>query len=150
MKLPLALSLCALLVLANALLDYYHAPTGIMLTPVIILSLTTLLVATKHLRTNPVSAILLVVLFICLNDMEIKLYGGGTHDNEGQAWIHLFLLIGLIPSYGALLFVIFRQATTSVSTKIAAVLLFPLLLFGYLTLFADLGIGQMNGCRYGC
>ncbi|MFD2787320.1 hypothetical protein [Hymenobacter rubripertinctus] len=150
MRLTLALFFCALLVLANGIVDHYHAPTGIMLTPVLILSITTLMVSTRRFRTNPVSAMLMVVLFISLNDTGIKLYGGGTHDNEGQAWVHLFLLIGLLPSYSALLFVIFRQSTASVSTKIVAALLFPLLLFGYLTLFADLGMGQLNSCRYGC
>lgn len=150
MKLALALFFCTVVVLANSLLDYYHAPTGIMLTPVIILSVTTLMVSTRHFKSNPVSATGWVVLFICLNDIGIKLYGGGTHDNEGQAWVHLLLLVGLIPSYGALLFVIFRQSTASASKRIAAALLFPLLLFGHLTLFTDLGIGQMNGCRYGC
>ncbi|MCR5890145.1 hypothetical protein LRS06_20675 [Hymenobacter sp. J193] len=137
MQLFLALLASLMLVGANVLLAYYAAPLEILLTPLVVLVLTLLLLRAPGplaLRST------LAALLICAHDAGIKHYGGGTHDHEGQGFIHAFLFFGLLPAY----LLVLNQASMSSSgtrrQQWAAYLVFPLILGVHLTLFGWLGV----------
>jgi hypothetical protein len=136
-----ALGLATLTVISNGLIGHFLAPSGIMLTP-IVLTITTSLVCfgTKNFKTILISA--LTYLFVALNDISIKLYSGGSHDSEGLGWIQMLLFIGLLPTFGILLVTIFRNKQETSANKIIAVVIFVGLIAGHLQLFNNLGLGR--------
>jgi len=136
-----ALGLATLTVILNGLIGHFFAPSGIMLTP-IILTITTALVCfgTKNIKIVFISA--LTYLFVALNDISIKLYSGGSHDSEGLGWIHMLLFVGLLPTFGILLTTIFKHKEETLTDKIIAVALFVGLIAGHLKLFSNLGLGR--------
>lgn len=136
-----ALGLATLPVILNGLIGHFLAPTGIMLTP-IVLTITTSLICfgTKNIKPILISA--LTYLFVALNDISIKLYSGGSHDSEGLGWIHVLLFIGLLPTFGILLATIFKNKEETLTNKIIAVVLFVGLIAGHLQLFSSLGLGR--------
>ena len=79
---------------------------------------------------------------MALNDISIKLYSGGTHDNEGLAWVHLLLFIGLVPTFGILLTTILKRKEERLTKRIIAIVLFVGLIAGHLQLFSNLGLGR--------
>lgn len=141
MNSKIALGLAIITVIINGLIGHFFAPNGIMLTP-IVLTITTLLVCfgTKNLKIIVLSA--LTYLFVGLNDISIKLYSGGTHDNEGLGWVHLLLFIGLVPTFGILLTAILKHKEETWTIKIIAIFLFVGLIAGHLQLFSNLGLGR--------
>lgn len=136
-----ALGLAALAVILNGLIGHFFAPNGILLTPVV-LTITTSLVCfgTKNIKAISIST--LTYLFVALNDILIKLYSGGSHDQEGLVWIHLLLFIGLIPTFGILLTRSIRQKDEKPINKLLAVVLFIGSIALHLQLFGDLGLGR--------
>ncbi|GAB2784335.1 hypothetical protein HNQ93_002425 [Hymenobacter luteus] len=143
--------LSALLLAGNVLLGYYLAPWEILLTPVVIVATTLLLLTARSSRPTPMLRTLLLAGLICGHDMGVKLYGGGSHDAEGQGFIHAFLLMGLLPAYGILVLKVSQlKGVVPGYLRVAACLLFPLLLALYLYFFGEVGYGLANECRYGC
>jgi len=136
-----ALGLATLIVVLNGLIGHFFAPNGIMLTP-IVLTITTSLVCfgTKNIKIIFISA--LTYLFVALNDISIKLYSGGSHDNEGLGWVHLLLFVGLVPTFGILLATVLKHKEETVTNKIIAVVLFIGLIAGHLQIFSNLGLGR--------
>lgn len=136
-----ALGLATLIVVLNGLIGHFFAPNGIMLTP-IVLTITTSLVCfgTKNIKIIFISA--LTYLFVALNDISIKLYSGGSHDNEGLGWVHLLLFVGLVPTFGILLATVLKHKEETVTNKIIAVVLFIGLIVGHLQIFSNLGLGR--------
>lgn len=136
-----ALGLATSTVILNGLIGHFFAPNGILLTPVV-LTITTSLVClgTKNIKVILIST--LTYLFVALNDISIKLYSGGSHDQEGLVWIHALLFIGLIPTFGILLTRSFRQKDEKLINKLLAVGLFIGLIALHLQLFGNLGLGR--------
>ena len=136
-----ALGLATSTVILNGLIGHFFAPNGIALTPVV-LTITTSLVCfgTKNIKVILIST--LTYLFVALNDISIKLYSGGSHDQEGLVWIHALLFIGLIPTFGILLTRSIRQKDEKLINKLLAVGLFIGLIALHLQLFGNLGLGR--------
>jgi hypothetical protein len=128
-------------VIINGLIGHFFAPYGILLTP-IILSITTYLAVFPVSNLNPVWKSMFSFLFIATNDISIKLYSGGRHDYEGLAWVHLLLFIGLLPVFGLLLNSVFEDRKAPVILQIFAMVIFPILILGYLYFFSELGLGR--------
>ena len=137
----IVLLLATLTVILNGLIGHFFASNGILLTP-LVLTITTLLVCfcTKNIKVIYIS--ILVYFFVALNDILIKLYAGGSHDNQGLGWIHLLLFIGLIPTFIILVVTVFKRKEETMISKIIAILLFIGLILLHLQLFSSLGIGR--------
>lgn len=137
----IALGIATLTVILNGLIGHFFAPNGIMLTP-IILTITSSLICfgTKNIRVIFIS--ILNFLFVALNDISIKLYSGGTHDNEGLGWVHLLLFVGLVPTFGILLSSVLKRDDEKSINKIVAIILFVGLIAIHLQLFSNLGLGR--------
>ncbi|AWH85913.1 hypothetical protein HYN59_12715 [Flavobacterium album] len=140
MRDKLVLILAFIIVIFNGIIGHFFAPNGISFTPIIIIA-TTSLVAFGTKNVKAIWKSIFAFLFIALNDIFIKLYSGGTHDNEGLEWIHCFTLIGLIPSFIILLITILKSFESKIF-KIIAIILFPILVVIYFQLFHDLGLGR--------
>jgi hypothetical protein len=138
---PLAASvlLCSSLITANNLLGHYFAPSGNLLTPLVIMALTGLLLPSHSTYATSLLRVVLLALLICLHDAGIKLYAGGTHDAEGQGFLHAFLFLGLLPAYGYVVYRLTHQQAKPVVSRVVAGLLYPAVLGPYLWFFADLG-----------
>lgn len=131
----IVLGIALTIVITNGLIGHFFAPLGILLTPLILI-LTTLLVCmgTENIKSTFISV--LTYFFVALNDILIKIYSGGIHDNEGLAWIHFYFFIGLVPTFGILLATVFiRNKEETFLTKITAVFLFIALIAIHLQLF---------------
>jgi hypothetical protein len=136
-----AIGLATLTVISNGLIGHYLAPSGILLTP-IVMTITTSLVCYKTNNIKIVFISALTYLFVAFNDISIKLYSGGSHDSEGLGWIQIMFFIGLLPTFGMLLSTIFRHKEETVGAKIIAVIIFIILIAGHLKLFNSLGLGR--------
>jgi len=136
-----AIGIAALAVILNGLIGHFLAPNGILLTPVV-LTITTSFVCfgTKNINVIFISA--LTYLFVALNDISIKLYSGGRHDHEGLGWIHIFLFMGLAPTFLILFASVLSRKGESLMNKVIAVVLFVGLMLGHLHLFSNLGLGR--------
>ncbi|ALJ00726.1 hypothetical protein [Rufibacter tibetensis] len=134
------ITIAFILVIANILFAHSFAPTGMMLTPVLLIIVTTL-VCFKVTSINPIPLSLITYGLIALHDIGIKLYSGGSHDSQGLGWVHLLLFLGLVPSYVILVNSIFKDKELNRIEKLTAVFLFPVLIAGHLLLFGDLGLG---------
>lgn len=84
---------------------------------------------------------LITYLCIALNDILIKLFAGGMHDHEGLDWINVAMFIGCIPAFIILLVATLRS-DENVFAKIAAIVIFPLLLTLHLKYLSNLGLGR--------
>ncbi len=137
----IALGIATLTVILNGLIGHFFAPNGIMLTP-IVLTITSSLICfgTKNIRVIFIS--ILTFLFVALNDISIKLYSGGTHDNEGLGWVHLLLFVGLVPTFGILLSSVLKRDDEKSINKIVAIIIFVGLIAIHLQLFSNLGLGR--------
>jgi len=129
------------IVLVNGLFDHFVPPSGIEMTPAILIC-TTFIIVFGLKDLNPLWKSLLTFLFVALNDISIKLYGGGIHDREGLGWVGLFLFIGLVPTFILLLVSIIRDKKSTLINKFAAIILFPLLVYGHVHVFSELGLGR--------
>ena len=75
----LLLLICLVILIVNVLTDHFYAPNGIYFTPIVIL-ITTSLVLFIDQEIDILLKAFLIYFFIALNDIGIKLYGGGIHD----------------------------------------------------------------------
>lgn len=135
-----AISIATGVIITNIFCGHY-APTGIMLTPVM-LTISALIVVFWSNQLRPLALTLIALGLVILNDLGLKLFAAGTHDQIGQAWQLLLLLIGLVPTYTILILGIFKNYQVKMTEKIIPILLFPILIAGYLYLFKDLGLGR--------
>ncbi|TGE04711.1 hypothetical protein [Hymenobacter fodinae] len=145
---PLAISLLlsSALMVANILLGHYYGPSGIVLTPLVLMALTGWLLPRHSQYSQNLLRVGLLALLICLQDAGTKLFAGGSHDAEGQGVIHAFLFMGLLPVFGYIVYMLRRQRAEPPGSRILAGLLFPVAVGLYLWLFANLGYN----CDYGC
>jgi len=134
------LTIAFLVVIANAFIGHYYSPDGITYTPIVITTTAALVVFGLSFRL--IWKIVLVFVFVVLNDIFIKLYSGGRHDAEGLEWIHAFMLFGVVPVFILLCVTIVRERKESGFNRVALLLVFPLLLLLYLYFFYNLGLGQ--------
>ncbi|MES2267995.1 MAG: hypothetical protein V4520_14635 [Bacteroidota bacterium] len=133
----IGLAISFFIVLFNVILDRYSAPAGIMLTPVVIVAIAALISLNKD-KFNPFLHVVIVYLLIAINDIGIKLYGGGIHDVEGLGWVNMMLFIGLLPCF--ILLAVGIKASNFME-RIPA-LLFIALIVLHLTAFGNLGLGR--------
>lgn len=136
MPFSLALLLALAVALTNDYADHYNAPVGILLSPLVSISITALLHIGRHPRLVLPAAVC-TALLICLHDAGIELYGGGMHNLEGQGFVTVLLFAGLLPSYLLQLFLLTRAPATSASQRLGAALALPLLVGSYLYFFSS-------------
>jgi hypothetical protein len=128
-------------VLSNVLADHFFAPIGLMLTPIIIIIVACLINLNKG-KFDVIIRAIISYLLIAVNDIGIKLYGGGIHDAEGQGWIYMLLLVGLVPCVIILFISGFKNQKDNFYKTIFALSLFLALIFLHLYFFENLGIGR--------
>ncbi len=130
-----------LVIVLNLLIGHFFAPNGIILTPITLIISTAIIVFySEHLR--PKNLILIILGLIILHDVGMKLYSGGIHDRQGYGLLHFFLFIGLVPTYIMTIVGIFNNRQAQLPEKIISLLIFPLIITGYIYLFSDLGLGR--------
>jgi hypothetical protein len=133
----IGLAISFIIVLSNVILDRYCAPAGILLTPVVII-LFTILISLNKDKFVPFLHVVIVYLLIAINDMGIKLYGGGIHDWEGLGWIHMMLFIGLVPCF--IVLAVGLKASNLIE-RLPLLLFIGLIVF-HLSAFGKLGLGR--------
>ncbi len=131
-----------IIVLFNGVIGRFLAPFGIFLTPVVIF-FTTYTICKECKEMNVILISFVAYLLIALNDVLIKIYGGGTHDNTGLGFILVFTLMGLIPSFLYFIFTIYKR-NGKMEYKIIAVLLFIVLIICHHKMFSKLGLDCPN------
>lgn len=136
-----AIGLAIVTVILNGLVGHFFAPNGITLTP-IVLTITTSLICFGTKNINIIFLSALTYLLVALNDISLKLYSGGSHDNEGLEWVHLLLFVGLVPTFGILLSTVLSCKEETVTNKVIAMILFLVLIGVHLQLFDNLGLGR--------
>ncbi|AFL97514.1 hypothetical protein [Ornithobacterium rhinotracheale] len=142
----LALGLAFLIIVANAIFGYYFAPDEITITPLVVSS-TALLVCfgTKNLRVIYIAV--WTYIFLGLNDILIKLFGGGMHDSLGQALINSASWIGLVPVLIILITKLIKTKNIETTTeRVKAFILFVILVIIHFVLFLNLGQGRCCNC----
>ena len=135
------IELCFGIVILNIIIDHLFAPIGMMLTPYI-LTIIAFLIAFMTKNISSFWKSILTFGLVAFHDIGIKLYGGGSHDIEGQGWIHVLLFIGLLPTFGILVTSIILDKQVTNLNKIIAILVFPSLISIYLYFFSNLGLGR--------
>lgn len=130
-----------IIVLINGIIGYFGM-FGILFTPVVIF-FTTYTICKEGEKINIILISLFAYLLIALNDVLIKVFGGGTHDNTGLGFILVFTLMGLIPSFLYFIFTIYKRNEKMVY-KIIAVLLFVVLIICHYKMFSKLGLDSPN------
>ena len=126
-----------ILVVVNVLIGHFLPPSGIMLSPIVIVLIT---VFVLNLEVRVLVKSLVIGGLISLQDIGVKLFSGGTHDYEGLGWIHFMLLMGVTPSFLAIVYFFAIDKDESVYKKIFSALIFILLLVFHLSLFSELGV----------
>ena len=124
-------------VLLNVILNRYSAPAGIMLTPIVMIATAAIISLNKD-KFNMFLHIVIVYLLIAINDIGIKLYGGGIHDWEGLGWVNMMLFIGLLPCF--ILLAIGIKASGFIE-RLPLLLFIGLIVF-HLTAFGKSGLGR--------
>ena len=135
------IELCFGIVILNIIIDHLFAQIGMMLTPYI-LTIIAFLIAFMTKNISSFWKSILTFGLVAFHDIGIKLYGGGSHDIEGQGWIHVLLFIGLLPTFGILVTSIILDKQVTNLNKIIAILVFPSLISIYLYFFSNLGLGR--------
>jgi cytochrome bd-type quinol oxidase subunit 1 len=127
------------IVATNILLDCFVVPCGITLTPIVIV-VGTILINTLNAKFDLITRTILTFLVIALNDIGIKLYGGGSHDLEGIEFIHFFLALGLLPCFIILSICAFKNKEDGTLKRIGSLILFVMLICFHLYFFERLGL----------
>ena len=129
------------IVIINGLIGHFLAPFEIWTTPLVLI-ITSLLVAFKIKNIRIIWKGVLMFLFACFNDILIKLYAGGVHDEEGYGWITLSLIWGLIPTFFILYRISYLDDKETKRNKVMALTLFSVLVILHFLLFGNLGLGR--------
>lgn len=124
----------------NGIIGHFLAPSGILFTPIVIIAVTSL-IAFGLKDNKPIYQSLLAYFFIALNDISIKLFSGGMHDEEGLGWVNGSMFLGIIPAF-IILFVAIQKSDEKIISKIIAITAFPILMTIHFQLFSNLGLGR--------
>lgn len=135
------LLLAIFIILSNILSDHYFAPSGITLTPIIIIVITCLISLNKG-KFDTILQVIIICFLISLNDLGIKLFGGGIHDVEGLGFIHLFLFAGLIPCFIILALSTFKNKKDTLLKSVFSLFLFIILICIHFYFFSNIGLGR--------
>ncbi|RYY32367.1 MAG: hypothetical protein EOP46_19170 [Sphingobacteriaceae bacterium] len=127
------------IITANIILDHFWAPVGILISP-IITALAALMINFDSKIPNIFIRSVLTFFVVALNDIGIKLYGGGIHDTEGMGVMNLFFMI--CAATGFVIFVACNFDLSLAFKGILSVALFVLLAFLHLHFFGWLGLGR--------
>ncbi|RYU78115.1 hypothetical protein [Hymenobacter persicinus] len=138
--LPLGLALLGGLGLG----DHYGETTCLLLAPLLIPVAVWLIAFCR--QPGPLTKAFLSAAIIALYDLSIKLYGGGSHDAEGQGAFHFLLLLGSLPSFLVLVAALDQQQSGTRRRRRVAKVLFLALLLLHLGLTANLGLGRCINC----
>ena len=142
---PLRAAFLALaLVAANVFWQYASAPSGLLLSPVVAI-MACYLVLHKASPWHPYPKAGLCAGLLVLQDVGIKLYGGGDHDLEGQGIVNVLFIIGALLSLVLLIMALRRDGTHATQHKVGAIGLFLAVLVGHLLVFSRLGMGRYVG-----
>ena len=94
----LAVGLGLLLVMSSNIIGHFAAPFSIFATPVVV----TIIIAGINSTLYQVNFFLTVLYGFALllfNDLFIRFYAGGTHDQEGKGWIAMFFIISFVLAF---------------------------------------------------
>lgn len=132
-----------LIIIINIFTGYYFAPIE-MFTTVIVLPITTLYIC-LYCDVRLINRMLLVCSLIIINDLGIKFYGGGHHDQIGQFLINSSSIIGVLLAYIVLFIYIIVSVRNEIYTKqkyVRLLILFPLIRIVYFFLTWNVGLGR--------
>jgi len=135
----LRLIIAVIIIISNVLIDHFFAPTGLLLSPIIII-IVSILINLSQEKFNIFYQAFLTFFLLSFNDIGIKLYGGGIHDSEGQGVVNLLLLVSLLPCFIILVVSIFTNKEISILKKIISISLFLLFTCIYIYFFQNLGM----------
>lgn len=86
------------LVIASNIIGHFAAPFSIFVTPLLL----TIIIAginSQLYKSNFLLTIIYNIGLLLFNDLFIRYYAGGTHDQVGKAWISLFFTISFILAF---------------------------------------------------
>lgn len=90
-KLPIVV-IGLILVISSNFIGHFLPPFSIFITPVI-LPVIIGVINYSYYKRNYYLTVLYGFGLLFLNDILIRLYAGGDHDDEGKAWIQLFFML---------------------------------------------------------
>ncbi len=123
------------MVLVSNFLGHVLAPSSILLTPLLVGFITWVIV--NKCNYSLVIKFLIIIFLILLNDIIIRLFAGGAHDSEGNAWIFLFFIIGILVSF--ITFLIYGIIKKHIWITIICILVSIPIYYYYLDNFGTLG-----------
>ena len=129
-----------ILVIINGLSGHFLPPLGLILNPVIIITISTIIIYGTNMPAIWKSSLSFVFTVLC--DVSIKLYAGGDHDTIGRAIQNLLLFSGVLTSWSTLLFILIKNKSEKAVYKIIALILYIVLFIIYFYFFKDLGAGK--------
>ena len=94
----LAIGLGLTLVIVSNIIGHFAAPFSIFVTPILL----TIIIAGINSQLYKSNFLLTVIYnfgLLLFNDLFIRYYAGGTHDQVGKAWIFLFFAIAFILAF---------------------------------------------------
>ena len=107
----------------NSVLAFLVQPLGFMIIP-ICLPIASSFIVFKPNGLGVLAKSLSLVGMISFLDLALKAIPAGPFEAEGQGWIHLFLFMGIIPSFIIYLFGIAQEKEAGADEKWVAVLAF--------------------------
>jgi hypothetical protein len=134
------LSIAFLIILINIIIGHFFAPFGVLLSPIMTIIAAIVIFLNKDKFDIIFQAVLMFAL-VALNDVGIKLYGGGIHDSEGQGFVNLFFIICLVACFIILSRSVIKDKST-IWKKIMSILSFLMLVTLHLYFFGLLGLQQ--------
>ena len=81
-----------MIIFISNIVGHFAAPFSILVTPIVL----TLVIGAVNFSLYKMNYYLTVVYgfgLLLLNDILVRMYAGGTHDDVGKAWIMLFFII---------------------------------------------------------
>jgi hypothetical protein len=94
----LVIGLGIALVIVSNIIGHFAGPFSIFVTPILL----TLIIAVLNFQLYKSNFLLTVVYnfgLLLFNDLFIRFYAGGTHDQVGKAWIMLFFTIAFVSAF---------------------------------------------------
>lgn len=123
-----------ILVISNGIIDYYYRVFGTLLTP-ILLVIISFLIAFKLGNIGSITKAILLFGLIVLNDLLLQLSRLENRERDCFGISHIFLFIGLIPTFIILIKSIYRDKESNQLTKIIGALILPVFIPMYLFFF---------------
>ena len=91
--------------------------------------------------------IIFVAGLLILNDVGLKLFAAGSHDQAGQSWQALFTVAGVILALCILIVAAVKDKSETWLLKICVLIAFPCLLIIHLYMTMNLGRGRYYLCN---